>query len=426
MDTKKFIEEAKKIHGEKYNYKNTIIKHMYNDKVDIFCNGCNNTFSIVPYYHLKSKPPRGCYFCGISKRNQVASEISQKSKLNSLEEFIEKAKEIHGDKYEYDNVKFNKINDKVKIYCKKCKNTFEQMAKNHIRKVRPSGCHICGYNQKNISSVILPAINTIYFIEEANKVHDNKYYYFPDIDITSWHNKIKVNCYNHGNFNITPYDLIYKKSGCKECANIKRQISFEEFIKRCNEIHKNKYEYSDICWKGVDNNISVICDTDSHGSFKINGYRHQKGQGCPKCSIINIYKSEQEARKILENIFNNKFPKTQKILGNRLELDGYCKELNLAFEYQGIQHYEYHPHFHKNDICEFKAQQIRDAEKRKLCDEKSIMLIEIPYIYNRKNPDKMKKFILKKLKQIVVDDEIISIIDSYIENHVESLSSDEE
>ena len=59
----------------------------------------------------------------------------------------------------------------------------------------------------------------------------------------------------------------------------------------------------------------------------------------------------------------------------RLEFDGYCKELKLAWEYQGRQHYEYIQHFHKK--CDsLQKQQERDSKKRELCKENGITLIE--------------------------------------------------
>ncbi len=65
------------------------------------------------------------------------------------------------------------------------------------------------------------------------------------------------------------------------------------------------------------------------------------GTGCPYCSR---FKTENKCRIILEDIFDKPFPKNRKALNCRLELDGYCEELKLAFEYNGIQHYKRIPH----------------------------------------------------------------------------------
>ena len=78
-------------------------------------------------------------------------------------------------------------------------------------------------------------------------------------------------------------------------------------------------------------------------------------------------------------------------LTNRnLELDGYNAELSLAFEYNGVQHYEYPNIFHKTKK-EFEQQLSRDNYKRRVCDRVGIYLINIPYtVPYDKIPDYIK------------------------------------
>lgn len=66
-----------------------------------------------------------------------------------------------------------------------------------------------------------------------------------------------------------------------------------------------------------------------------------------------------------------------------LELDCYNESLRLAFEYQGIQHYEFTPFFHNNDVKRFEAQLERDARKQELTSDEFVALIEIPYTIPR-------------------------------------------
>jgi hypothetical protein len=73
-----------------------------------------------------------------------------------------------------------------------------------------------------------------------------------------------------------------------------------------------------------------------------------------------------------------------------MELDGYNEELALAFEYQGIQHYEYNTHFHKN-FEDFEQRVKDDLLKRELCKIKGVTLIEIPYTIDY---DKMIDYII--------------------------------
>jgi hypothetical protein len=77
-----------------------------------------------------------------------------------------------------------------------------------------------------------------------------------------------------------------------------------------------------------------------------------------------------------------------------LELDLFCRELNLAIEYNGKQHYEYNKFFHKN-ISNFESQCERDELKKHLCTLHGITLITVPYKYNTKQS--IREYILNRL-----------------------------
>jgi hypothetical protein len=62
-----------------------------------------------------------------------------------------------------------------------------------------------------------------------------------------------------------------------------------------------------------------------------------------------------------------------------LELDCYNGELRLAFEYQGVQHYEFVPFFHEGDPERLEKQKQRDRRKREMCFEQWVTLVEVPY-----------------------------------------------
>lgn len=62
-----------------------------------------------------------------------------------------------------------------------------------------------------------------------------------------------------------------------------------------------------------------------------------------------------------------------------LELDSYNEPLRLAFEYQGIQHYEFVPFFHNGDRARFAAQRERDQRKREAAGDAWVTLVEVPY-----------------------------------------------
>lgn len=117
----------------------------------------------------------------------------------------------------------------------------------------------------------------------------------------------------------------------------------------------------------------------------------------PKKIITKKY--ERQCRRIFENIFKKPFPSVRpqflkrNTSGKCLELDGWNPDLNLAFEYNGVQHYKYTPKFHKN-MNDFNEQVKRDNEKRQLCKLNNITLIEIPHNIKYNN---LYKYILNEL-----------------------------
>jgi len=101
-----------------------------------------------------------------------------------------------------------------------------------------------------------------------------------------------------------------------------------------------------------------------------------------------MFKSEQKCRELLQLLTGLRFEKIRfkefvnPQTGYLLELDGYCEELLLAFEFQGKQHYEFIPYFHNNDYEKFERQQYRDDIKKSYCKQYGITLLEIPYTMN--------------------------------------------
>lgn len=112
---------------------------------------------------------------------------------------------------------------------------------------------------------------------------------------------------------------------------------------------------------------------------------------------------EHVCRQIIEKIYGKKFPSNWEVLkrrnGNRLQLDGYCEELNIAFEYQGIQHtvgWGKSATLMKKSL---QGIQERDWEKKEKCKEKGIFLIEVNYYKKINNYQDMVKQTLLDIKK---------------------------
>ena len=118
----------------------------------------------------------------------------------------------------------------------------------------------------------------------------------------------------------------------------------------------------------------------------------KSGNTCPVC-FAGVGK-EAKCRFVFEQLTGKRFPKTRKVLGG-LELDGYCKELDMAFEHQGPQHYEEH-FWHSKDNQSFLKQRKRDEEKTRLCLKLGIRKIDIPH-YECKNNSMIVDYISRQL-----------------------------
>lgn len=93
---------------------------------------------------------------------------------------------------------------------------------------------------------------------------------------------------------------------------------------------------------------------------------------------------EMECRRVAEKLTGKSFPKKRPdflrndITRSNLEIDCYCDELKLGIEYNGIQHYQYNPHFHASKDA-FYNLKYRDQMKTRLCAENGVKLIIVPY-----------------------------------------------
>lgn len=127
------------------------------------------------------------------------------------EQFIKRAKEIHGDKYDYNLVDFNRVIDKVKIICPE-HGIFEQTPHKHLL---GRGCKPCGYlkvKTKNSST-------TEDFVSKAIKIHKDKYNY-DKVNYINNHTKVTITCCIHGDFEQIP-NAHLQGQGCPKCGNNK-------------------------------------------------------------------------------------------------------------------------------------------------------------------------------------------------------------
>lgn len=353
-NSEEFIKKANEIHNNKYNY--SLVNYTRMDaKVKIIC-PIHGVFEQTPSYHLKSS---GCPKCG----------RGQKTK----EEFIKKANEIHGNKYDYSKVDYIDNKTKVEIICPK-HSSFFKSPNEHIS--GKAGCPLCSQESQNEIKHTLFKKSKEEFIKKANEIHGNKYDY-SFVNYYNTHTKVKIVCPIHGVFEQTPHHHL-QNSGCPKCAKKQRAFSkmnsWEEVLKKIKKVHGNKYDYSKSIYKGVNNKIEIICH--EHGSFWMTPVNHRNGQDCPKCMIgSNVSKQEKELGNFIDSL-SVKWEKNRAILNGK-ELDIYIPEANLAIEYDGV-------YWHNN---------IDNSYKFEECKKQGIRLIQITeweWLYNK---DKIKEYL---------------------------------
>ena len=154
--TEQFIEQSRKVHGDKYDY--SLVEYNGNHSVvEIVCLE-HGSFFKSPSHHLKGQ---GCSKCSFKRLS--------KNSLSNTKEFVVKAKEVHGDRYDYSLVSYKNSKERVCIVCSK-HGIFEQKPSHHLL---GKGCKLCSnekasYYNKNWLDVNSDMHNTsvkIYLVE---------------------------------------------------------------------------------------------------------------------------------------------------------------------------------------------------------------------------------------------------------------------
>lgn len=245
-----FILKCKKYLGEEYSFDKTVY---INDSTKVVITNKNGEdIEILP---TNIKAYKGKY---------------QKYDKNA---FIKKAKQIYGEKYKYNKVNCTNSHDNVIITCPK----HGDFIKKAYVFLNGQECPICGKRFNNEK-----------FIEQARKIHGNKYDY-SKVQYKNNHENIVIICPEHGEFLQTPASHL-KGYGCSKCEkeNFKK-IKWENFLSKAKSVHSNKYDYSKSKYINADTKICIICP--EHGEFWQTPTHHAEGQGCPICAKYNISKS---------------------------------------------------------------------------------------------------------------------------------------
>jgi len=281
--TATFVDKAVNVHQHRYDYSKVEYTSCH-EKVTIVCPK-HGEFYQKPKIHLQKS---GCRECS----NEASSE---RQIAAAREGFVDKARIVHGNKFDYSLVDYKNHHEKVIIICKE-HGEFHQTPSNHIQK---KGCPKCGKNSK-ANKIINTARKG--FVDKSRIVHSNKYDY-SKVEYKRHNQKVIIVCKEHGEFRQSPNNHL-QGSGCTECAKTKiSAILIEqaalEFEPRSRIIHSNKYDYSKVVYKGSKEKVTIICK--EHGDFPQTPGGHLDGNGCPECgkekiahNFLNLYETNKE------------------------------------------------------------------------------------------------------------------------------------
>lgn len=124
------------------------------------------------------------------------------------------------------------------------------------------------------------------FINKANSIHNN-YYSYDKVNYINNSIKVIIKCPIHHEFIQTPRDHLTGR-GCYKCSLIKKSksqsMSLDNFLRKAQDVHQNKYDYSLVDFNNSRDKIKIKCQT--HGIFEQKVSAHLFGYGCKSCSSI--------------------------------------------------------------------------------------------------------------------------------------------
>lgn len=200
----------------------------------------------------------------------------------TTEEFIQQAIDVHGDKYDYNGVEYNTSRKRVTITCKE-HGDWHVLPSSHLQGI---GCPRCGGTGKYTTSE---------FIQKSLKVHNSRYSY-EEVNYINSTTKVTITCPEHGDWRISPNNLITGK-GCPRCVGMYKTT--QEVVEKFKNVHGDKYDYSKTKYENSTTKVTITCP--EHGDFIQKPSHHYQGKGCPKCGRVKLENSR------LNNAKNRKF-----------------------------------------------------------------------------------------------------------------------
>ena len=280
-----FIEDARQVHGDRYDY-SQVEYIRTGTKVKILC-PVHGPFCQRPSDHLKGKRCKECAPVGSAHgwTDEQKDSASERYRM-PLPEFLNRAKAMHGDRYDYSKVKdLRNTHQKITIICRKHNEQREQHAGSHLQGHHP--CSQCAREEKSRRQDEFMAAR----VEAANfNLHEGVF----DIskiyrtgDVRGSRRRFLARCSKHG---ITSdreiYYFIRGMAPCRKCKSekISKALGWttSDFIEAAKRKHGDRYEYNLVEYQDAKTPVTIVCKR--HGTFPQQPYIHTIGCGCPTCA----------------------------------------------------------------------------------------------------------------------------------------------
>lgn len=173
----------------------------------------------------------------------------------TTQEFIKKAKQVHGDKYDYNKVRYAGTYEKVTIICSE----HGQFLQTPVLHLQGQGCPKCSHRSYKLT--------TQEWINKAIAIHGN-YYDYSKAEYIDSKTKICIICPEHGEFWQLPNNHL-RTFGCPKCGKKRVTSNTIDFVQKAIAIHGNKYSYNSVTYINNATKVKIICPI--HGEF----YRRQ-------------------------------------------------------------------------------------------------------------------------------------------------------
>ncbi len=268
-DTAWFVTKARQVHGDRYDYS---ASNYAKAKTGLVI-GCpsHGLFTQQGWVHLRGS---GCPKCAATSRGNTL-----KDRAGS---FIQKAREVHGERFDYSRVQYVNCHTKVHLACMVCGSSFEQDPASHLR---GTGCNACAVSSR--VGLKKKKRTTTEFIAEATVLHGERYDYSAT-KYMGWEKGVTFCCKTCGILvSVTAAQHLHGQ-GCKKCAyreaGQEKAQTTASFIDSADAVHGSAYDYTAVRYVRSTLKVEISCKTCLR-VFHQTPNTHLRGSGCPHCGI---------------------------------------------------------------------------------------------------------------------------------------------